>query len=400
MVDEEFVSTCGAEEVTEWKEEPRVVLAKPLSLEGESEVDEKAPNLILLVLSLFTNIRPGSDLTGMQLPPAFNIPKSQLQCISEPVYCVKNDMLETCNRRENPVDRFSAVVAWSISTIRPLNFGFAPFNPILGETHHVSRGTLNVLLEQVSHHPPVTALHATDDEENVELLWCQYPTPRFYGTSVETEVRGKRHLKLHNHGETYEMSSPKLLIKLIPVPGVDWIGKDRIRCQETGLEAELDYGGKSFFGLRGSHRSIKGKIFKSSSMKLLFKIDGHWDRTVTIKDVNSGEVTVIYNAKDSISGLKTPIVKDHKGLWPSESAVVWSEVNKGILSKDLAQAKEAKKAIEEKQREILRARESSSSGGHQTWVPQHFIVSINKEGGWDCSPIEIKVPPAPIIVPL
>ena len=85
----------------------------------------------------------------VQLPPTFNLPKSQLLCFGEPVYCVKNDMLETCNKRENPVDRISAVVAWSISTKRPLNFGFAPFNPILGETHHVSRGTLNVLLEQV-----------------------------------------------------------------------------------------------------------------------------------------------------------------------------------------------------------------------------------------------------------
>lgn len=28
-------------------------------------------------------------------------------------------------------------------------FGQAPFNPILGETHHVSKGSLNVLLEQV-----------------------------------------------------------------------------------------------------------------------------------------------------------------------------------------------------------------------------------------------------------
>ena len=85
----------------------------------------------------------------VQLPPTFNLPKSQLLCFGEPVYCVKNDMLETCNKRENPVDRISAVVAWSISTKRPLKFGFAPFNPILGETHHVSRGTLNVLLEQV-----------------------------------------------------------------------------------------------------------------------------------------------------------------------------------------------------------------------------------------------------------
>lgn len=86
-------------------------------------------------------------------------------------------------------------------------------------------------------------------------------------------------------------------------------------------------------------------------------------------------------------------------MWPSESAVVWSEASKGILSKDWVKAKAAKRQIEEKQREILRGRESSS-GGHQTWVPRHFIVSNNKESGWDCSPIEIKVPPAPIIVPL
>ena len=33
--------------------------------------------------------------------------------------------------------------------MRPVIFGVAPYNPILGETHHVSRGNLNVLLEQV-----------------------------------------------------------------------------------------------------------------------------------------------------------------------------------------------------------------------------------------------------------
>jgi hypothetical protein len=34
---------------------------------------------------------------------------------------------------------------------------------------------------QVSHHPPVTALHATDDKENIEMIWCQQPVPKFYG---------------------------------------------------------------------------------------------------------------------------------------------------------------------------------------------------------------------------
>lgn len=35
-------------------------------------------------------------------------------------------------------------------------------------------------------------------------------------------------------------------------------------------------------------------------------------RTVKMKDVSSGKETVIYNAKEAISGLKAPIVTDPK----------------------------------------------------------------------------------------
>jgi hypothetical protein len=43
-----------------------VVLTKPLSLESESNDDYKAPNLLKRVLSLFKDVRPGSDLTRFQ----------------------------------------------------------------------------------------------------------------------------------------------------------------------------------------------------------------------------------------------------------------------------------------------------------------------------------------------
>lgn len=79
----------------------------------------------------------------------FNLPKSQLQCYGESVYCNNSDILSKCAKQETSLERFTSVVAWSISTMRPLMFGVAPYNPVLGETHHVSRGTLNVLLEQV-----------------------------------------------------------------------------------------------------------------------------------------------------------------------------------------------------------------------------------------------------------
>ncbi|XVE71879.1 hypothetical protein DITRI_Ditri10aG0187200 [Diplodiscus trichospermus] len=384
-------------EVTRSKGETKeVVLTRPLSIDGEKEVDYRAPNLITRILSLFNNVRPGSDLTRFKLPPLFNFPKSHLQCHGETVYCTGSDMLSRCNLADNLVDRFISVVAWNISTLRPPIFGVAPYNPILGETHHVSRGTLNVLLEQISHHPPVSALHATDEKQNIELIWCQQCVPNFNGASVETEVRGKRQLKLLSRGETYEMNSPNLLIRFLPMPGIDWAGKVNIRCPENGLEAELHYGPKSFLGFRsGSHRSVKGKIYETSTRKPLFELNGHWDRNVTMKDNNSRKLTVIYSAEEVFSGLKTPIVNDLQGVQPTESAAVWSELSKAIMSQDWEKAKEAKNAVEEKQRELLGERESKGA----TWVPQHFNVTHSKDGGWDCSPNQQWVPPAPIVVP-
>ncbi|KAL5771575.1 hypothetical protein ACOSP7_015729 [Xanthoceras sorbifolium] len=370
-------------------DEKRVVLTKPLLLDGESSVDYRPANLLKRILSLFINVRPGSDLTRFQLPAMFNFPKSQLQCYGESVYCTGNDLVSNLNKSESSLERFTSVVAWSISTTRPLMFGLAPYNPILGETHHVSNANLNVLLEQVSHHPPVSALHATDENENVEILWCQHPVPKFHGAWVETEVHGKRQLKLHNHRETYEMNSPKLLIKFLPVPGVDWVGNVRIKCEETGLEAEICYRTNSFLGSWKNYRAIQGKIYHSSSSNTLYEINGHWDRTVTLKDINNGKSRVIYDAKEVISGLKTPIVKDLQEVWKSESAAVWSEVSQGILNQNWEKATEAKKAIEKKQRESV----------EETWVPKHFTVTCSMETGWDCLPIHKKVPPAPIVIP-
>lgn len=45
----------------------KVVLTKPLMLEGESCGDYNTPNLLQRILSLFKNVRPGADLTHFQV---------------------------------------------------------------------------------------------------------------------------------------------------------------------------------------------------------------------------------------------------------------------------------------------------------------------------------------------
>ncbi|XP_073010495.1 oxysterol-binding protein-related protein 4C-like isoform X1 [Typha latifolia] len=380
------------EEENEVEAEAAAVLTPPLSLDGGLAA---APNLVQRIFSLFRNVRPGSDLTHFQLPPLFNMPKSQLQCYGEGVYCIGEDYLSKCAKGKSSLERFISVVAWSISTTRPAIFGLAPFNPILGETHHVSRGTLNVLLEQVSHHPPVSALHATDQKDNIELIWCHNPVPRFHGTSVEAVIKGKKQLKLLSLGESYEIDSPNLLMKLLPTPGADWVGNVRIRCKDSGLEAELCYHkSHSFLGFGGNSRSVKGKIFQSKSLTPIYVIDGFWDSTVSLKDVNSGKVSVLYDAKRAISILKTPILKDPKGLMPTESAVVWGEVSQAILNKEWERAWQAKRIIEERERKLQRERKSKC----EVWTPKHFTLTHVKEGEWECWPLEKFVPQAPITV--
>ncbi|KAI4380264.1 hypothetical protein MLD38_006475 [Melastoma candidum] len=344
----------------------KVLLTPPLTLDGDSNVGGYvAPNILH--------------------PPVVR---------RVGLLCGSSDVLENCWKAKTPLARLTSVVSWNISTTRPAIFGAAPYNPVLGETHHVSRGNLHFLLEQVAHHPPVTALHATDDDETVEMVWCHQPAARFYGTSVETEVHGKRELRVLRLRETYVMNCPKLLIRLFPVPSIDWTGPVKITSPDSGLVAELNYGGHSLLGQ--NRRTVKGRILQLSSSTVLYEIYGHWDRTVVIKDVNNGKTTEIYNARNVISRLKAPIIRDPKGIRPTESATVWSEVSEAILRKDWERAGEAKRAVEEKQRMLRTQRESNG----ENWVPKHFNLSYNKEDGWHCSPQQNRVSRAPIEVPV
>ncbi|PON48941.1 hypothetical protein PanWU01x14_233420, partial [Parasponia andersonii] len=54
---------------TDSKEEViRIVLTKPLSIDGtgDSHNEYKAPNMLQRALTLFKDVRPGSDLTRLQ----------------------------------------------------------------------------------------------------------------------------------------------------------------------------------------------------------------------------------------------------------------------------------------------------------------------------------------------
>lgn len=99
------------------------------------------------------------------------------------------------------------------------------------------------------------------------------------GTTVEATMHGRRQLKLARFDENYEMETPKLLIRILPIPGIEWVGNVRIKCKESGLEADLCFHKTNpFLGFGRNSRLVKGKIFCSNSLRTIYEIEGHWDR--------------------------------------------------------------------------------------------------------------------------
>lgn len=84
-----------------------------------------------------------------------------------------------------------------------------------------------------------------------------------------------------------------------------------------------------------------------------------------------------------------------QGVSPSESVVVWGEVSDAILKKDWERSSQAKRRVEDTARRLDRERNDKG----EVWIPKHFSLSQDKNGSWECSPLEKSVPPAPIIVP-
>ncbi|CAG0898098.1 unnamed protein product [Cyprideis torosa] len=120
----------------------------------------------------------GFDLTKVALPAYLNEPLSFLQRMANVLEY--SDYLTEAAHATDPIQRMESVIGFTMgmtvySSIRNLK----PFNPLLGETYEFACKEYRVHAEQVSHHPPVGALH------------CEGPDFSLWGTtSVSTHFRG------------------------------------------------------------------------------------------------------------------------------------------------------------------------------------------------------------------
>lgn len=124
----------------------------------------------------------GKDLSKIPMPINFNEPLSMLQRLAEDYEY--SEVLDHAATLTDESEQLAYLAAFAVSTYATTAVRTGkPFNPLLGETYECDRMDdlgFRYLAEQVSHHPPIAALHC---EGKQWVCWQEF--------SMTSKFRGK-----------------------------------------------------------------------------------------------------------------------------------------------------------------------------------------------------------------
>lgn len=349
--------------------------------------------------ALLKGLRKGSDITNMLIPVDFIRPESSLERVQDIMQ--RPRLLEDVARpRPCALQRMLAVVRFQLSSIiKPIFDGKKPYNPVLGETcawawqHPEGRGVSRMVTEQVSHHPPISAVHLSNEALGVSMHGFAEIVPKFTGNSVLVPFKGQRVLTLHNSNEQYLMTYlPNLQYRglLIGSRGAEWTGRVSIRCEKTQLEAKLSFKALGMLGMWGGWHRIEGSIVHTDKNDALAgTIAGRWDEEVRFTGCalhgreaaaellyhsttsTSTDTVLLYHFGHAAARSSLPVSPTPAAILPTDSTVVWRRLTKSLKEGDLKTAAKEKRAVEQRQRQLASVRKQR----HQPFQASFFRLA-------------------------
>jgi len=315
------------------------------------------------------------DLSSMTAPPFILSPVSLTEF---PAYwCERPELFAAISTAKNAEQRSLLVLKWFISTLKgqytsrneSMGSEKKPLNPVLGELFYgywpdkAGRGKTNLIVEQVSHHPPITAYYIENKTRGLCLQGHNAQKTSFSGGAIIVKQIGHAILTVDladGQKEEFLITLPRLRIDGL------WYGSPYIELSETtkiqsssGWLSTIEYKGKGYFS--GKIHAIKANVTPPSSTSIRHVIEGQWH--TTCKDTKTGAVfTDVTIPKEEVTvGLLD-------AMQEFESRNMWSKVAKGIREGDYETASREKTRIENDQRQ--RRRDEVAAG--TTWSMKHF----------------------------
>ena len=246
-------------------------------------------------------------------------------------------------------------------------------NPILGElflgTYPATSGSKSsqLISEQVSHHPPITAYHI-NTPYNITLTGHNGADLAFKSGSIVVKQTGHAQLIVtlpDGSKETFYITLPDLKIQglLSFAPYVE-LDKATYVISSTGYLSTIEYAGRGW--VSGQKNSFNATLSKDK--KPLYKISGQWTGESHYTSINNPAQKDIpfWNAKNNNPTHIVVAPLEKQGPW--ESRRIWEHVADSIEKNDVDTAGRYKSAIEIGQRKM---REEEQKVG-ETWKPRFF----------------------------
>ncbi|KAK4005876.1 oxysterol-binding protein-related protein 8 isoform X2 [Daphnia magna] len=335
--------------------------------------EELADDNKSLIWFLVKQVRPGMDLSKVVLPTFILEPRSFLDKLSD--YYYHADILSRAVLEDDPFTRMKTVVQWYLSGFYKKPKGLKkPYNPILGEVFrccwkHPNGSTTFYIAEQVSHHPPISALYVTNRKDGFTLSATILAKSKFYGNSLSALLDGSARLTLLPRGEDYIITMPYAHCKgiLLGTLTMEMGGEVCLKCEKTGYRADLEFKLKPMIGGADFMNYVTGKL--RLGKETLAIISGYWDDCITIEDKRTGEKQTLWNPTSEVRAarLKRWTVAAEEQL-EYESDKLWSKVAAAIRQENQELATSEKTILEEEQRKATKLRISQN----ETWIPRCF----------------------------
>ena len=147
-------------------------------------------------------------------------------------------------------------------------------------------GKTQLVSEQVSHHPPVTACHLWNEEAGVRAEGYTRQEISFNG-SVNIKQIGHAILHIDRFNEDYLLPLPNVKVKgiLSGTPYPELHGTYHI-VSSSGFISELDFSGKGF--LSGKKNSVDVTMYREGDKDHpLFTVSGQWNDCLIFRDTKS-----------------------------------------------------------------------------------------------------------------
>ncbi|XP_047475322.1 oxysterol-binding protein-related protein 8-like isoform X4 [Penaeus chinensis] len=338
--------------------------------EQVEELEEENKSLIWFLLK---QVRPGMDLSKVVLPTFILEPRSFLDKLSD--YYYHADLIPKAVQEDDPFTRMKEVVRWYLSGFYKKPKGLKkPYNPILGETfrcywRHPNGSRTFYVAEQVSHHPPVSAVYVTNRQEGFSVTATVLAKSKFYGNSTSAILDGNVLLTLLPRGEDYVMNMPYAHCKgiLMGTLTMELGGKVTIECEKTGYRTELEFKLRPFLSGYEANNMVSGKI--KLGKDTLATLEGYWDGKISFTDKRKGEEEVLWHATPEVKMQRLQrftVAMDQQGSFESEK--LWQLVSLAIKGDDQVAATEEKTILEEAQRSEARERKAKC----EEWIPKYF----------------------------